>query len=291
MLGKMLGELDGAVFVGEVNFFWADGVLGGRPCGCGVPVKECPIWARIVGRLGNDPAARSRDIVTMLAETTRTRHGLAMLSPFGRRHRVQRRREIAEHLGALYRAIAAEFQVDVIIDSSKSPMYGEILVQMDGIEIETVHLIRDPRAVADSWRRPKQESIGGSVLPRFGLSHSSVLWLVTNLLAARRRTSAAPYVRVRYEDLMNDTAQQMAMICQALGRATAGLDIADDGRSVSLGTSHSIAGNPNRFETGAIALRRDDGWQSRITALEHRMITVLTLPGLRAFGYPARRVR
>ena len=55
----------------------------------------------------------------------------------------------------LYRAIATVTGARVIVDSSKLPSYLAVLRGVDGLDVRTVHLVRDPRAAAFSWQRAK----------------------------------------------------------------------------------------------------------------------------------------
>jgi hypothetical protein len=78
----------------------------------------------------------------------------------------------------------------------------------------------------------------------------------------------------------------------------AGLDVGPaelrfiEGDRVTLRGSHSAAGNPMRFVTGEIALRRDDEWVRALSPAARRRVTALTAPLLARYGYPiARRPR
>lgn len=289
LLGKMLGQLPDAVYVGEVNFFWIEGVLGQRPCGCGRSMRECPLWMSVLDGFGADVGATAAEVIDQLTMTMRTRHGVNLLTARRRREYDRRLTDLHRHLGRLYEAIAAEFGARVIVDSSKSPLYGYIVSGLPGVRVESIHLVRDPRATADAWRRPKRESIGDSVLPQFGLAYSSLQWLVNNLLTRLwGRLLDGRYAWTRYEDLMTSPRAAMDDLGRQLGRDLSAIDIQPDG-TVALAISHSIAGNPNRFDTGRVPLRQHVGWQERIRPSEHLLITGLTLPCLRLFGYSVRR--
>jgi len=49
-----------------------------------------------------------------------------------------------------------------------------------------------------------------------------------------------------------------------------------------------VAGNPTRFRTGRLALRRDDAWRSSMPARTRLLVALLTSPLRVAFGYPLR---
>lgn len=57
-------------------------------------------------------------------------------------------------------------------------------------------------------------------------------------------------------------------------------------RGVELGASHTVSGNPNRFQTGMVRLRPDDEWVSRIRLRDRTLVTLLTFPLLARYGYP-----
>ena len=63
----------------------------------------------------------------------------------------------------LYRGIARSTGARLIVDSSKEPHYSWILRQATDLDVRFLHLVRDPRAVAMSWRRPRAEpGLGGA---------------------------------------------------------------------------------------------------------------------------------
>src|SRR5919197_566131 len=103
------------------------------------------------------------------------------------------------------RAVHEHTGCRVIVDSSKSPAYAELLATLPGAEVFAVHLVRDPRAAAYSWRRQKR-------LPDFGddrlmlrqpplvSARRWILWQTSTELLWRRRPDR--YLRLRYEDVM-----------------------------------------------------------------------------------------
>jgi hypothetical protein len=49
--------------------------------------------------------------------------------------------------------------------------------------------------------------------------------------------------------------------------------------------SHTVSGNPNRFDTGAVALRQDSEWQNKMNPCDKALVTALTLPLLKHYRY------
>src|SRR5436190_19873838 len=63
ILGNLLGELDGFFHAGELRRLWGEALPSGAPCGCGKPVRTCPVWSRVLAHPSMadlDPAAIDR---------------------------------------------------------------------------------------------------------------------------------------------------------------------------------------------------------------------------------------
>jgi hypothetical protein len=57
---------------------------------------------------------------------------------------------------------------------------------------------------------------------------------------------------------------------------------------VRLRVTHSVSGNPNRFQTGPIELRPDSEWRHSLGAAHRALVTAVTWPLLLRYGYPVR---
>ncbi|MGB5615868.1 MAG: hypothetical protein WBM78_03450, partial [Desulfobacterales bacterium] len=66
------------------------------------------------------------------------------------------------------------------------------------------------------------------------------------------------------------------------------LDFLKD-RVAQLDTHHTVSGNPNRFETGEIALLADTEWSEKMHTRAYVTVTALTWPLLLTYGYSLRR--
>src|SRR5216684_384525 len=47
VLGHLLGDIPGVIFVGELNFFWRR-FAHAEVCSCGQPLPDCPFWSAVV---------------------------------------------------------------------------------------------------------------------------------------------------------------------------------------------------------------------------------------------------
>ncbi|MEV0392488.1 sulfotransferase family protein [Polymorphospora rubra] len=295
LVTTVLGQLDGCFAAGELRYLWQRGVLDDRPCGCGLPFGDCPLWTKVVGALP-PPVDAGR-----IAAGLRTRLRMRGLPGLLRRHRAGRTAVPAHSddvvLAALYTALAGALGPGgpggpVIVDSSKLPPYGALLDGLPGIDLRILHVVRDPRATAFSWRRRRSldGAPGDRLMSRPPVWKAALLWLVWNAATLRLWGCRAPdrYLRVRYEDFVADPAGTTARIA-----AFAGLD-ADrlpftGPHEVRLDATHSVAGNPSRHRTGPVPVTDDSEWITGLSRGGYLVASTVTAPLLRRFGYPLRR--
>ncbi|MDQ3791502.1 MAG: sulfotransferase, partial [Actinomycetota bacterium] len=175
----------------------------------------------------------------------------------------------------------------VIVDSSKEPAHGFAMGMVPGVDFYALHLVRDPRAAAYSWskKKPQPDTDAREHMVRFSPAKSSALWDSWNASAeALWRRAPQRYLRLRYEDFVADPRESFEKILASLGEAGADPPLVGE-REVKLGVSHTVSGNPNRFETGAVELRPDHEWISKMNPRDRMLVTALTLPLLKHYGY------
>jgi hypothetical protein len=288
ILSNSLGQIQGFFSGGELNFIWRHNVLENRLCGCGRPFRECPVWTRVMdqafgGMDGVDPHAMMR----LQNLGTRTRHIPMMLIRGGRRSLAHRLEKLLIAYGRLYEAIGAVTGSRVIVDSSKEPAHGFAMSMVPGVDFYALHLLRDPRAAAYSWskKKPQPDTDTRDFMVRFSPAKSSALWDSWNASAgALWRRAPDRYLRLRYEDFVADPRECFEKILALVGEPDAGPPLVGE-REVKLGVSHTVSGNPNRFETGAVELRTDREWISSMKPRDKALVTALTLPLLKHYGY------
>lgn len=290
MLDLMLGQAPGVFSAGEVREIWQSGLAENRPCGCEQPFRDCSFWQAV-----GDAGFGGWDRVP-LPDILRLRYSLDRPWSFpalpasgmmaSLRSRIE---EYTGTLGRLYRAIAEVSGASMIVDSSNLPSHAFLLRRMPAIELRVIHLVRDSRAVAWSWQKrvEKVRSDGPSgYLPQYGPAGSSLRWMYYNGLTQSLRRLGVPYHLVRYEDLVRNPYQVTAgLLGQAglTGEAAQPSYIED--HRVRLKPNHTVEGNPMRFVTGHLDLRADQAWQRQMPLRDQRLVTALTLPLLRAYGY------
>ncbi|MCG5440645.1 sulfotransferase [Micromonospora foliorum] len=294
LVTTVLGQLPGFFAAGELRYLWRRGLVENRPCGCGSPVADCPLWARVRADL---PDVEPAEIAGRLAQRLRLRGLPALL-------RRQRRGQppVADHpddthLTRLYAAIAehalAGRSDGVIVDSSKLPPYGALLGSLPGIDLYVLHVVRDPRATAYSWRRrrPLDGRADDQLMSRPPVGKAALLWLVWNTATVRLwggRRAPGRYLRVRYEDFVADPAGTTARIAGFVGVTPDALPFPSPA-TVRLTPTHSVAGNPSRHRTGLVDVVADTEWLTGLPTRAYAVVTGLTAVALTRFGYPLRR--
>jgi hypothetical protein len=289
LVERLLAELPGVVALGEVVHLWQRDLRDGERCGCGDPFVRCRFWSA-VGRLafGGWQQVDVDRVLHLQARVERTRW-IPRLAATGRSAST-RPADLTEYLDyyrRIYLAAARLTGAQLVIDSSKHSALAWCLSRLE-LDLRVAHVVRDPRAVAYSWTKSliRPESRGDR-MTRYPPSRSALLWSTHNVALDLLARSGVPVRRVRYEQLLADPHGQLRALAAYAGLAptAADLDFLGDGQAI-LRTSHSAAGNPMRFITGPVPLRRDDDWRARLPRRHRRLVGALCAPLLAAYGYP-----
>jgi hypothetical protein len=191
--------------------------------------------------------------------------------------------DFRQALMQLYEAISAKSASRVIVDSSKSPTFAFIVGSAPGVELNLVHLVRDPLPTSYSWSvDPHYHRTRG---PAFGARWT--LWNLELETLARRRPGR--YLRVRFEDFLRTPEAETRRVLDLLGAGNAALPF-EDGNSVRLPAHHMIEGHRSRFDTGSIAIRANTTWQRQLSARRAAATSLFASPLQLRYGYrPVRR--
>jgi hypothetical protein len=89
---------------------------------------------------------------------------------------------------------------------------------------------------------------------------------------------------IRYEDLVCDPVGTLGSVLPD----GMGLSVADvlSGRHARAAVSHTVSGNPLRFERGPLSIRTDVEWITKLHLRDRGIVTGLTWPLLLRYGYP-----
>ena len=275
VLDLSLGRIDGWHSMGEFRLFW-HALRDGWRCACGESVATCPFWSEVVTAARCD----APDVLADLRTTVRVRRIPALMRPA----LLGSHRGAHDRLGAclrgVYEGAAAKAGASVLIDSSKDSIYGLLLANVLDMRMHVVHLVRDSRAVAWSWQRKlKRPEIAhkDAYMPMRSAARAGLDWDMRNSLVHLLRRRADGYTRVSYEAFATEPEATVELIRAAVGPVApaAGAGV----------LNHTVAGNPVRFSTEPLALRPDLEWQEALPPADKRMVTALTWPLLRRYGY------
>lgn len=291
LLERLLGAVPGVATLGEVVHLPTRGLVEGETCGCGEPLSACPFWGPVgEAAFGGWDAVDGGAWQALQHRVDRNRHLPLLAVPATAGFR----RDLADHvarLERLYRAAAEVSGASVLVDSSKHASTAFALRHLREVDVRFVHLVRDSRGVAYSWTKEveRPETGGTELMGTYSPVSAAGWWDAFNVMLTALRATGAPVTRLRYEDVLDDPAAALRDVLTPTGLALEpGWDDFLTPEGAVLGPIHSVAGNPMRFRTGTIPLRRDDAWREALPARDRRMVTALTSPFLAAYGYMGR---
>jgi len=285
ILHNILGQLDGFCALGELRYIWERGVLKNQLCGCGVPFRECALWQQVMTTaFGGIDAIDAREMFRF-TESFRIQHLPLTFLPGRRQKEVDRLRPYLNRLAELYQAIQSTTGSRVIVDSSKNPSYGYLLRFIPAIELYVLHFTRDSLGVAYSWSK-KKEFQPGVYMARKKPVKSALQWNARNLTAEIfLRPESKCFLRLRYEDFIENPGASMAAILNMLGEIDVDLPFTAN-HTVELNqANHSVFGNAVRFQKGPITLRLDNRWRTKMAKQHKLAVSALTWPLRLRYGY------
>lgn len=291
LLDRMLGQIPGFFSTGEMVHIW-QGIVGNDLCGCGMRYQSCPFWDEVIKVAFNGwEELDTESLLALQARVDRNRNIPLMLVPrLFKRYDI----ELQEHLKnlqKLYRAIQEVSGAKFVVDSAKHASYAYLLRRIPSIDLHLVHLVRDVRGVAYSWtkRLNKSHHEDASPMARYHPFRIGVRWSAHNVLFHLLSVFGVPSLLVRYETLIAQPRTQLEEICRFLG-----IDPEDEelgfleGQYIHLRSAHTVDGNPMRFFHGRLELSLDEAWRSRLRTRHRILVTALTWPLMRGYGYKVR---
>lgn len=290
LLNLVLGAHPSVLSVGEV---WSlQEVWEREECACGDPLPECRFWSQVSEQVALDCGHS----VDTLAEThplrdgvLRRRRGQVMLWPsdllvtFAGRATVRR---LAHRLPTLNRSIDAALnnlhyletasrlsRRSMIVDSSKNPLRARLLCLTDPERFRMIHMVRDGRAVANSWRKA------------YGMDtyrQAVVQWYLRDRLIhvmTRRIPKPLKYF-IRYEDLCAHPESTIRGLCEFLG-------IGFDPRMLQFQACerHDVHINPRPLKSENRTITLDEKWTRSVSPEELKAFDRLAGRWNRKYGY------
>jgi hypothetical protein len=286
VLTKVLGSIKGGFPLNELSFVWENGFDKNRLCSCSKPFQECEFWTQVIHDM-EVKGYKKPEYLRHIGNHVPQNRDLPFVIGSNKRVLSKKFSSLDKHTTALQELYSSIFQhskSSFLIDSSKLPSYGFILSLLNNINVYYIHLIRDPRAVAFSWkkevqRKDTQEDI---TMEQYSIWQSTIKWIwgnyVTSLLRKKNK-----YLFIRYEDFCESPEETLNKILKFCSIETDKNPI--QGRTFFAGEEHSIWGNPMRMQTGEIEIKKDSAWINKLALKDKILTTFLSLPFLIRYGY------
>ncbi|WP_395327335.1 sulfotransferase [Novosphingobium sp. BL-8H] len=308
LLDIALGMRPDVFGAGELTALARHAWKNGEYCACGVTVHSCPFWGAVMARADGeadeaaasdvDAAHDAQAVLDNLADLQRRVESLAAWRRVLGRFLPDTLNHYHGANRGLFLAVTAEGgrgggngteRAVYVLDSSKLPGRALALSSMPGIDLRVIHLVRDPRAVAWSMSRPHRKQIEAGVQrelrpkPAF---YVALRWSMVNLVCEWlcRRVGPGRTIRVRYEDFVADPPAVLEAIRTQCAPDLPGL--ADDGAPPPevLRPGHQVAGSRHRMQEHLV-IREDHMWERQMPDWARRLVSWITGPLLRRYGY------
>ena len=169
-------------------------------CGCGKPLASCSFWKAVFSGLNLTNLEICRKKFDFLLNK-KNYFDAYTRQPIN----IEKYVELNEKI---YRKIQKHSRKKVIFDSSKHPERAELLLKSRNLDITFLHLVRDGRGVAWSYRS------------KMSLLKGMRLWLMRNLkIEIIKRRNNVKYIFIRYEDFAKNPEQIVKFILKRMGLA------------------------------------------------------------------------
>ena len=284
LVERTIGAIVGFADVGELIDLCRRVAPHDERCGCGRPFGRCPFWKAVGEHAfgGWNPELLS-EMHDLQRHVARQRHLPRLLSPRARGESFSTAlARYTDLYDALYRAISRAADARVIVDASKWPAQAVALAS-DGLDLRVVHLVRDPRGVANSLaksdvQRPHVEG-RTDLMSHSSPAESAVRWTLTQREIGLLGRLGVPLAHLQYEDFVRSPRESVLSTLFELDIPVTSSQLGHINLNrLTLTSSHGLSGNPLRFREGEIALRADEQWRTQMSRGDRLLVSALTLP-------------
>ena len=288
LLERLIGQHSKIFAAGELNFIWQNSFIENQLCGCGKPFYSCETWQQIISffRKKQNITDNLEHIKNLEKKYSNT--SLFLLKSFFNLNKPTKEiKELVQSYENLYESIVESQNVEAIIDSSKNiPHFFYLINFSQKIDPYILHIVRNPMAVAYSWKKQKLKPDTGKKepMPKYSTINTSFRWLIKNY-ASQKYFKNYKYKRIIYEDLVKDPKNTLKNIFQFVNLNDEADIIFKEKNTVNLKVNHTVSGNPMRFKTGTIEIKEDNEWKVKMKSKDKKLVELLTFPLLKRF-YP-----
>jgi len=276
LLERVLNEIPDFFAIGE--FGWTNlEKMENFTCRCGKKFQVCPTWSVILKEDDFQKIDKKR-----LTEGKNKYNNTRSILKFSLKKEQDVSDTFKEYLHNIYlfyRAVQKNRACQFMTDSTGSVAHCYNLSLIPEIDLYVIHIVRDSRGVAHS-RGVTKCLPNSNVVWLAGVSswRTAVSWLKRNLFiefAFSKRKGK--YIRVHYEDFIENPTKTVKKIGNLLGLELKQLDFIDD-KSVVLGETHLIGGNVYVSKKGRTVLKLDERWKRDMKWWKIVLVTLITWP-------------
>lgn len=285
LLTKVLASVKGGFSLNELSFVWENGFDKNRFCSCGLPFRSCPFWKNVISDIQQSGFENEQSLRHIGNAVPQNRNIPSVIIKPGSIDKKFPFFSLYKNiLGHLYTSIQKHSKADFLIDSSKIPSYGYAVQKTDELDVYMIHLIRDPRAVAYSWKKEVSRTDGEAnlTMEQYSVFQSTIKWIWGNCITTLLKRNGK-YLFIRYEDFCKQPELYTAQILSFINSSQSKNPI--DEKSFVAGEEHSIWGNPIRMKTGRMEIKEDNEWRIKLSAFDKFWIGFLTWPFMIFYGY------
>ncbi len=288
VLDIVLGNHSEIVSVGELSNVCRVWDSNTEYCSCGSIARSCKFWGSVKEKwlismisicnvdewkILQNKFERTRYIYNMYGGKWRTTKGFNLY---------------ALGLKAIYEAISDVSGKRFIVDSSKNALRAMALDHIDGVDLKLIHLVRDGRGVACSYRKHYKKDIVNGVqhdISGTPVWRSAFSWVISNYLAGQavKQLGNKNSLCIRYEDFVCLTNDVLMQIGGIIGLSFENVIDAVK-RGDELYVRHKISGNRVRMQKN-ISLKLNNEWIEILTDKDKKIFWMIAGKTAMRFGY------
>lgn len=289
LVERILGQHTNIFAAGELRHIWERSFNENQLCSCGIEFKKCDIWQEVLENFKIKNIDTNK-LIHAQEKIGRIRHFFTLKSIKKNNAYTDNPylMEIINTYYELYSAILKTTKQQYVLDASKHPIFAYLLSMHPKIDLTLLHLVRDVRGVAYSWRKKKirpEITTHQEFMPRYSAAYTAINWDIVNYIGNYMKKEIDSYTLLRYEDIIQHPKVEVRNIFKLLQLADETESIFIDETTVFLNQNHTVSGNPMRFKIGPVNLALDEEWKIKMTNIDKSITNILSFPFLKKYKY------
>ncbi len=288
IISDLLNENPHMVNIGELVHLWERGVVDNNLCGCGEAFDECEFWSAVGEEaFGGWHKISGERMRTLQLRSDRTRHIPSLMLAGKSRFFATSTAQYGSVVSRVLRAALKVSGKPMIVDTSKHVSTALLLRQQPDIDLRVLHVVRDPRGVANSWSKivPRPEANGEADMAQLHPGRVGMRWLWFNWAFANMDRLGVPTTTVRYEDFVANPVQMLDQIFSFVGLEASAAELLEGEEPLVLEPGHSVSGNPRRLERKPVEFKADEQWRTDLDPKFASLVGAITRPMLARYHY------